>query len=146
MARYCRLLAIYTLLILLVTALASYLLDPLGYFRINNYRASPLLGDNVWGDDRPIKALAIPGVKAETLLLGNSRVAHGFDVSDTEIQKHIGDAYNLALSGASIDDIDKFTRYALKYNIPSNIIFGLDLGQFKIPSEQSLSALSRSLH
>ncbi len=130
MKRYLRSLALSFLLILLISGSVSYLLDPFGYFRLYGLRTTALLGNRVWGDDQLSKALALPWLRPDTLLLGNSRVKQGFDIDDPDIEKYIGNAYNLAIGGATLDEIDKFTRYAMSYHIPSNLIIGLDFGQF----------------
>ena len=54
------------------------------------------------------------------------------------MQKYIGNAYNLAIGGATMDEIDKFTRYALSYHVPSNIIIGLGFGQFAKTNRASI--------
>ena len=138
MKRYIRFFALSFFLILLISGSVSYLLDPFGYFRLNGLRTTSLLGNRVWGGDRPAKALALPWLRPNTLLLGNSRVKLGFDVDDPDMQKYIGNAYNLAIGGATLDDINKFTSYALSYHVPSNIIIGLDFGQFARANRASI--------
>ncbi len=140
MTRYLRSLALSFFLILLISGSVSYLLDPFGYFRLNGLRTTSLLGNRVWGGDRPAKALALPWLRPKTLLLGSSRVKLGFDIDDPEIQNYIGNAYSLSITGATIDEIDKYFRYALSYYVPSNIIIGLDFGQFYIVNHASIPA------
>lgn len=131
MQQYTRYLIIAFTLTLVFACAVSYLLDPLGYFRTNGLRSKSFLGERVWGHDRTAKALALSGLRPDTLLLGTSRVKQGFDIDDPEIQKYIGNAYNLALSAATMDEMDRFIRYALIFHTPSNIIIGLDFSQFE---------------
>ncbi len=138
MLQYLRYLAISFILVLLIAGSISYLLDPFGYFRINGFRAVSYLGDRVWGGDRTVKPLVLPAIRADTLLLGTSRVKIGFDVDDPDVREYLGTSYNLSLAGGTIDELDKLTRYAMNYHVPSNIIIGLDFGRFVAANRASI--------
>jgi hypothetical protein len=130
MKRYLLYLVISFLLLLSITGAISYYYDPLGFFRLHGLRSKSLLGNHRWGDDRTVNALVVPGVESDTLLFGTSRVQHGFYLNDPDIRRHIGSGYNLALKGASVEEIDRYCRYALQHHVPSNIVIGLDFGKF----------------
>jgi hypothetical protein len=68
----------------------------------------------------------------------------GFDLDNPVIHKHLGNAYNLAIPGAKVDEIDQLIRYAYESHVPDNLIIGLDLGGFATTSKVGLPGFMTS--
>ncbi|MES9962412.1 MAG: hypothetical protein ABW116_02635 [Candidatus Sedimenticola sp. 20ELBAFRAG] len=130
MKLYLRTFSISFAALLVLSALSSYWFDPFGYFRINGWRSSSLLGDRVWGSARVRNALLLPVAEPETLVVGTSRVGFGIDVDDPAVKHHVGFGLNLGIPGASFDEMDAYTRYAIGNHPPRTLLIGLDFGEF----------------
>lgn len=116
--------------IFLLGAALNFTLDPLGYFRNHGLHPGIFLGDRVWGDDRMVHDLSIDTYRPNTLIAGNSRVKHGFAVDDRQLSEPLGAILNLALPGANFDELDRYIRRILENQALSNLLIGLDVGQF----------------
>lgn len=132
----------------MATGLISYILDPFGMFRAYGLRTDYLLGERIWEDQRKVKDLSLDRLHPDTLIVGNSRVLKGFDVYDPRLEQQLGIAHNLGLSGANIDELDHYTRFAMRGQPLRTLIVGLDIGQFTEARKQdeSEAARNRYLH
>lgn len=110
--------------------LTSYALDPFGMFRGFGLRTDYLLGERIWEDQRKVKDLSLDRLHPDTLIIGNSRVQKGFNVYDPALEQRLGHAHNLGLSGANFDEMDYYTRLAMRGQALKTLIIGLDIGQF----------------
>lgn len=73
---------------------------------------------------RTAKALQLLTRNPETIIIGSSRVNHGFDVST------LPNAYNLGLSGLRARELEAYVRYSLMHTRVRHLIIGLDYFMF----------------
>lgn len=116
--------------VFMAIGLISYALDPFGMFRAFGLRTDYLLGERIWEDPRKVKDLSLDQLDPNTLITGNSRVLKGFNVYDPMLEQQLGNTHNLGLNGANFDEMDHYTRLAMRGQPPRTLIIGLDIGQF----------------
>jgi hypothetical protein len=130
--------------VFMATGLISYVLDPFGMFRSYGLRTDYLLGERIWEDQRKVKDLSLDRLRPDTLIVGNSRVLKGFDVYDPRLEQQLGIAHNLGLSGANLDELDHYTRFAMRAQPLRTLIIGLDIGQFTEARSQGKSEAAKN--
>ena len=126
-SRYLILLAVVTVAVAGGMTALNYIADPYG---IHHYGQA---GD--WTKSRPSirllerlhKAHAIRDAKADTLLLGNSRVIVGLDPQHPSLPQP---AYNLGLGAANIYECQRYLQHAIHLHPPKLVIVAIDKGMF----------------
>lgn len=121
--------------LLLLGALLNFLLDPLGHFRNQGMQLVTYPGERVWGDERVALTLSIDSYRPDTLIVGNSRVRHGFARIDGELREQMGETRILGLPGANFDEMNLHARRVLANHSVQNLVLGLDLEQFLLRAD-----------
>lgn len=116
--------------LLLLGAALNFTLDPLGYFRNHEMHIGDFLEGRVWGDERTAYDLSIDTYRPDLLIVGNSRVRHGFAVDDAQLLQQLGTMVNLGLPGGDVDEVDHYVRKVLENKPAIKLMAGLDLEQF----------------
>ena len=129
----------YLILLAAVAVLAAggmvalnYVADPYGIYHYGRP------GD--WTKSRPAirllerlhKAHAIRDAKAETVLLGNSRVIVGLDPQHPALPQP---AYNLGLGAADIYECLRYLQHAIAFHRPKLVLLAIDKGMFHAAAE-----------
>ena len=126
-SRYLIVLAVVALVVTGGMAALNYIADPYGIYHYGRP------GD--WVKSRPSirllerlhKAHAIRDAKAETLLLGNSRVIVGLDPQHPALPQP---AYNLGIGAADIYECQRYLQHAIGLHQPKLVLLAIDKGMF----------------
>lgn len=125
---FLRIVAQGTVLGLLLVLLINYLVNPYSIYNaprfdgINNNK--PLLFKYL----RLTKAYAVEHKKPNALIIGSSRAEHGLNPEHPALKQY--NAFNLALTGASIYENLRYLQHANAINSLKKVVLAVDLFQF----------------
>lgn len=126
---------------LLAAGIFNLVIDPYGalktptWFKIN--QSKPAQETN----GRLFKAIDITRIKPVTLLMGSSRSNYGLDPTHPALFNH-QPAYNLALNGANIYEVDRYLEHGIENQKDLNlVVLGIDFFMFNenVPNKPDFS-------
>ena len=106
--------------------LLCWLVDPTGLLQQKGLSPSPCTPGIRTSDDRLVKPLLVSVLQPEEVIIGSSRTIFGFTAEAFGGR----DIVNLALSGATLSEIDRLARHAARTERTQRVWIGLDFGEF----------------
>jgi hypothetical protein len=129
--KYLRWLAALCVLLVSGAGALNFAMDPYGIYHYGKPGDWVKSRPRIRNVERLHKAHAVRVARAETLLLGNSRVLTAVAPTHPALGQP---AYNLALSAANIYECRRYLEHAAAFHPPKLVLFGLDFGMFDADS------------
>jgi hypothetical protein len=130
MRAYLRYLVLSLLGFMAITVAFTAFIDPYGWAgapRVTGLNAmKPEAMRQVW----PVKARQVVRAAPRTIVVGNSRVAYGFDPLSPAWPEHMRPVYNYGVEGGRLQDLAPHVRKAMELESVQAVFIGLDFYDF----------------
>lgn len=120
---------LYSLILVLLTGLFNYIVDPYGLYRIVEYKGFNQQKEGLRNRIRYVKALEIALRQPKTILMGSSRVHDCINPANKFLANY-QPVYNYSLDMARIKEIKLYLEHAILNSKIENLILGLDFFMF----------------
>ena len=142
-------LSITVIALLIITCITTLVVDPYGLYYAKTHRGFNQQKEGVRSKIRLIKALQLPIIKPQTILLGSSRVMDGINPENPILQEY-PPVYNLAVDMNRIHETKVLIIHAIKNAPIKRIIIGLDFFMFNSREQKNIDfdekLIGRKIH